>query len=1080
MTRTFFCLLLGLFLLSSCTTKNDLSLIFSSKNTPAISLKVNNEVPYTGQTSVPVKIISTSEISELSFAVGGLCSEMWEPYTAEKTAVLPNVEGEHIISVKVRNKDGFYSECTKAKIILDKTAPNVSDTQTLVSTRSLLDVSPRLNAPVTTDNLSGIAKYEIKLVKTAGNAVIKDWTEKPKDALFFDGLTLPDTEADSYYYIIRVTDKVGNVSAEKTSPAFIAGPVVTLSSLGTYNQEQTMGNIEVNLSRTSPVATTVLLKSVPGTALAGIDYYFPDIISTEVTVPAGSIYTPAYYSIMTKTTPGPTKSFALTVTGTTNAASSLPSLTVNIANTIPDTSSRPQASGYKSMAGAAKGHMCAQRLDGKLDCWGAFPYRNGQAAGTSFATEVAGASDLRDIAGGYAEHNCYIDTAGDVYCFGENASRQLGNGLTAATETPQKLAGYTNVKKVTVGMGYTCIITSTDQVRCWGNNTEATVGQATSTSVYSTPTLYGYVTKALDVAAGARMACAIDEDAGTRTVKCWGKMGTGSAATHVPISITGLPNDISTLSVNGSTYADVRHGCGLTESGDVWCWGSNYRSRRGAVSGSVPWASANQVAMPVKSKKVKVGTDASCALGVDNNLYCWGVGLPVANNAYELTESYTPMRMDSFGETLTDFQLGELASCAITASNRVKCWGFNRFGEMGNGLWGDGFRAVAFSPGQSPETYTQVVATLASTCALRTNKTVTCWGQNDEGQLGVNNRNSFSRPQYTLPLTNVKKISGKYQSYCALTEAGAVWCWGYNGTGQIGNNDGSGTRVLAPYQIPTVYPNGVVALPASIKDISVGYNHTCAINSSGGVLCWGNNGAGESGQADISTSRPYPSAIASLTSGVESVHAGISNTCAVKANATTKEIYCWGYNINGIIGTGTAIGNATHVPTLIDTITTTKEIKLSMGNYGACYLHDGTVKCWGSRTALAAVPLTTLANGTITTTPVVAPQLTGATDISLGSFGGCASMATGTVKCWGVDNNGLVSSTYQIVSSPTASFAFGFGLAKSVSVGMSMMDNLPLHVCALTTLGDLKCWGVSQYGEAHDNFMHRTPVYVLK
>ncbi|MFV8257430.1 hypothetical protein ACNQKP_06480 [Bdellovibrio bacteriovorus] len=1070
----------GLLLLSSCTTKNDLSLIFSSENTPSITLKVNDNISYTGQTSVPVKIISTSEISELSFVVGSLCSEMWEPYTSEKTALLPNVEGEHIISVKVRNKDGFYSDCTKAKIILDKSGPIVSDTQTLVSTRSLLTVSPRLNAPATTDNLSGIDKYEIKLVKTAGNAVIKDWTVKPKDQLYFDDLSLPDTEADSYYYMVRATDKVGNVSAEKTSPAFIAGPVVTLSTLGNFNQEQTMGNVELNLSRTSPVATTVLLKSIPGTALAGIDYYFPDIIATEVSIPAGAVTAKVFYSIMTKVTAAPTKSFDISITGTTNAASALPKIAVNIINTMPDTSTRVHATGYKALAGAAKGHSCALRLDGKLDCWGAYPVRTGQVTAKYFATEVPGASSIRDIATGYAEHNCYIDTAGDVYCFGENATRQLGNGTTTATATPQKLAGYTNVKKVTVGMGFTCMITSNDEVRCWGNNADATVGQATTTPVYSTPTLYGYITKAIDLAAGTKMACAIDEVTGIRSVKCWGKMGTGATATPVPITITGLPNDIQTISVNGSTLADVRHGCGLTESGDVWCWGSNYRSRRGASSGSVSWQSSNQVAMPVKAKKVKVATDSSCALGVDDNLYCWGVGLPSATNQYELTESYVPQRMDNFGETITDFQLGEIASCAITASTRIKCWGFNRFGEIGNGFWGDAYLAAAFSPGQSSDTYLQVVAGLASTCALRSNKTVTCWGQNEEGQLGTNNRNSFTRPQFNLPITNIKKITGRFQHYCALSEVGAVYCWGLNSAGQIGNNTTTGERVLTPYQIPTTYPNATAGLPGNIKDISSGYNHSCAVTSSGGVLCWGNNGGGESGHANINVSYAYPTAVPNLTSGVESIYTGISNTCAVKANATTKEIYCWGYNANGIIGAGVAIGNATHVPMLIDTITTTKEIKISMGNEGACYIHDGVTKCWGRRSAAASIPLTTVATGTITTTPLAAPQLAGATDISLGSFGGCATMTGQTVKCWGTDNSGAVSSTYQIVSIPTASYAFGFGLAKSISMGMNLVDTTPLHICAITTLGDLKCWGVSNYGEAHDTFMHRTPSYVLK
>ncbi|WP_232469031.1 hypothetical protein [Bdellovibrio bacteriovorus] len=1056
-----------------------MSLVFSSENTPQISVKVNNENPYTGLNNVAVKVASSSEIAETSFAVGSNCSENWESDTTEKTVTLPNMEGEYTIAVRARNKEGFFSECTKSKIILDKTSPVVSDTQTLVSNRSLLTASPRLNVPVVTDALSGVDKLEIKLVKTTGNTIIKDWTEKPKDALYFDNLNLPDSEADSYYYIVRATDKVGNVSSEKSSPSFIAGPVVTINA-PLFNQEQTMGYVSILLSRASPVSTTVLVKSSSGSALAGIDYLFPDIVPTEVTLTAGEVSKKTYYSIFTRMTPATNKSFGMQITSATNAAVGTSESTVTLTNTqaaVPATN----GTGYKSLFGAAAGHMCAQRLDGKMDCWGGYSHRNGHTSGVSYPREVAGAENIRDVATGYGTHNCYINTSGDAYCFGRNDSRQLGDGSTTSSAVPIKLSGYSNIKKITVGVEFTCMIDSNDQVYCWGDNSESTIGQNKTTTNYSSPTLFSSITKAIDVTAGNKVACAIDEVTGTRTVKCWGLLD-GVNSTHVPATVTGIPNDIQSISASGSPLADVRHGCGVTESGDVYCWGSNYRSRRGTASTSVAWDAANKVTLPVKALKVKVGTDSSCALGENGLLYCWGAGIPSSTNQYEFTESSTPVLFNAFGETITDFHLGETSSCAVTLSTQVKCWGFNRYGELGNGQVADFYRSVALTVGNFTDTYQQLATGLFSTCALRTNKTVSCWGSNDDGQLGTGTRNNLVRPSYTLPISNVTKVSGMHKHFCALTSAGDVYCWGSNMAGQIGNNATAGTpsaeRVLTPYKIPQTYPNATAGLPTGIKDISAGYYHTCAVNSAGGVLCWGNNTTGEAGHSNTSTATSYPIAVSALTSGVESIATYIQNTCAVKKkDESTKEIYCWGTNTNGVVGA--AIGNQ-WTPTLIDTISTTGTIKLSVGYEGACYLLNQEVKCWGLRSVNASIPLTGVADNVKTTTPTAVPELAGATSIHLAVFQGCATMAIGGVKCWGIDNSGLISYASQFHTSPTNAFALGYGIASTVSLGMNPTGSGTVHACSITSLGDLKCWGTGILGEGHDAFIRTTPLGVLK
>ncbi|MGE9745855.1 RCC1 domain-containing protein [Bdellovibrio bacteriovorus] len=1077
MTRTFFCLVFGLLLLSSCTTKNDLSLFFSSENTPQVTLKLNSGINYTGQSTIPVEIITSQELTEMSLSVSAMCSDVFEAYVQQKTVNLPNVEGEHTISVRVKNKDGFTNDCTKAKIVFDKTAPVVSETMTLVNTRSLPDVSPKLNTPVTTDTLSGVAKYELKLVKTAGNTVIKDWTTKDKEALYFDGLTLPDSEVDTYFYMIRATDKVGNVSAEKQSPNFIVGPVVTITGALIYDQDSPMGSATIQLSRASPVSTTVAVKSVSRSAIAGLDFLYPDIIPTEVVIAAGATSADTYFSIMTSTLPGPDKAFDLQVTSTTNAIAGSPSsFTANLVNT--NTAITAQAAnGYRAVRGA-KGHMCGLRTDNKMDCWGAISYANGSTSEQLTAKEVVGATNIVSVAEGYGDHTCYIDSLGDLYCFGNSGYKNLGHNSYTSSTTPIKVPS-SNIKKAAVGIYFTCFIDSSDQVQCFGKNDDAELGQPISFS-NGIPTVYASITKALDIAAGNKIACAIDEVSGTRSVKCWGK--TESASSHVPVTITGLPSDIQSISVNGSITADVRHGCGLSEQGLVYCWGSNFRSRRGLASGAVTWTTANYVGLPVKAVKVQAGTDTSCALGEDKKLYCWGSGLPNATNSHQYQESYVPVQLDNFGDTITDFQLTELASCAVTTSSNIKCWGINSLGEMGNGQTASAMQGTALNVAGSFDKYKQLATGVFTTCALKSNNTVTCWGNNDYGQLGNGSHSTYSRPHYTLPISNVKKVVGQNIHFCALTTGGSVYCWGSNWSGRIGNNATALPTdvVLTPYLIPNTYPNSTAGLPSGIKDISVGYNHSCAVTSEGGVTCWGNNSAGELGHPSIGSAFSYPQMIPSLSTGVESVALGINATCAVKNNATTKQVYCWGWNRNRVLGpSAVALNASTEVPQLIDTITTTKEVKVFISFETACYIHDGTTKCWGYRSTFKGMPAN-VPDGTYITTPTAIPELAGATDLHLNPYSGCALMSTGKAKCWGTDYSRIFSTSISWIGTPVEPPALQNSQVTAIALGTTYSSAGPIHACAITSLGDLKCWGVSTYGEGHDRFFHQTPQLVLK
>jgi alpha-tubulin suppressor-like RCC1 family protein len=350
---------------------------------------------------------------------------------------------------------------------------------------------------------------------------------------------------------------------------------------------------------------------------------------------------------------------------------------------------------------------------------------------------------------------------------------------------------------------------------------------------------------------------------------------------------------------------------------------------------------ASPAATTVPAAAVSAGTFYTCAVTTGGGAKCWGnnLGGELGNGTTTL-ESGTPV--DVWGLTsgvaaisTSEGPAGDAGrtnhTCALTTGGGAKCWGYNGYGELGNG----GTTTDSLTP-VDVSGLTSGVASISAgifyTCAATTGGGAKCWGNNTAGQLGNGTTTESTTPVDVSGLTSgVASISAGIVHTCALTTGGGVKCWGDNTYGELGNGTTTSSST----------PVAVSGLTSGVAAISVGIIHTCALTTGGAVKCWGYNGFGELGDG-TTTASSTPVAVSGLTSGVASISAGNFYTCAAMTGGGAK---CWGYNTNGELGNGTTTGSLTPVDVsgLSSGVAT-----ISAGAYHTCAVTSGgAAKCWG-------------------------------------------------------------------------------------------------------------------------------------
>jgi alpha-tubulin suppressor-like RCC1 family protein len=401
--------------------------------------------------------------------------------------------------------------------------------------------------------------------------------------------------------------------------------------------------------------------------------------------------------------------------------------------------------------------------------------------------------------------SCAIDPDKAAWCWGANDQGQLGDGSTVNKPAPVKVQGTAKFVSLVSAIGNTfCGLSDDGKAWCWGNNTSGQLGTGSATVGTSSlapvnPTGNHIFTSLFQ---GATTTCGIDT---TQQTWCWGaNPGNGTAgASPDPAAVAGTHN-FTALTLDASTA------CGLESGGTVFCWATTPTGR--------------------------TGTDPA----------------PANGNPVEIAGGRTYTQVRAANEDSTD---ATSLLCALDSASQAWCWGTNSTGQLGNGTTTDSLTPVAVTGSHS---FQALVPSPSAVCGIDTANHAWCWGDNSSGELGIGSTTAATSPAAVDPGTTYSTITAATsngKTFCALATDGSAKCWGENGYSQA--QSGSTAPVTSP---------APVAGFKGLRSLSTGAAFSCVTDARYETSCWGHNDVGQTGGgATATTSPPLPAARKSIT-----------------------------------------------------------------------------------------------------------------------------------------------------------------------------------------------------------------------
>ncbi len=477
-------------------------------------------------------------------------------------------------------------------------------------------------------------------------------------------------------------------------------------------------------------------------------------------------------------------------------------------------------------------HTCALRSDGSLSCWGngeGGALGNGTWDDALSPTAVPGLFGVARLAAG-GNQSCVGLSDGSVQCFGGNEVGQLGNGSTNSSNVPLAVSGLSDVQALTTDGGHVCAQRSNDALWCWGSNTHGELGNGFAHSLpHPVPVTMPNASPPPD--GGESHACSV----GLGLVRCWGDNAYGQLGDGTQVARPGA-DLVSGISTATQVVSGKSHACALLADQSVRCWGRGDSGELG--NGAFSHSSLPVVVSGLgQVTALAAGLHHTCARRSDGSLRCWGANwYGQAGNGASGGAENTPVAVSGISTAL-QVVAGEHHTCAVLADGSLRCFGRNNDGQLGDGSVIDRSTPVTVS-GLTVATAGAVLAVGSEhTCAIAVGGGVRCWGWDGFGQLGQGSAvGSSALPLVVSDVAAATALVAGQRHTCAARSDGRVACWGENANGQLGDDTQSTSNL----------PRTVVGL-GQVTMLSAGLKHSCGGLDIQSTYCWGMNGYGQLG-----------------------------------------------------------------------------------------------------------------------------------------------------------------------------------------------------------------------------------------
>jgi alpha-tubulin suppressor-like RCC1 family protein len=360
-------------------------------------------------------------------------------------------------------------------------------------------------------------------------------------------------------------------------------------------------------------------------------------------------------------------------------------------------------------------HTCALKTGGTVYCWG----YNGEGElgdNTTNSQQVpvqvldtegsAPLSDITQIAAG-DQFNCALKNDGSVYCWGYGEYGQLGNGVAGDSHIPVQvlevggLGTLAGVTQITTGTAHACALKNDGSVYCWGDNYNGEIGDNTTDDRFVPVQVLGVggigaLTDVTQITAGGNHTCALGAD---ESAYCWGYNFDGTLGDnttddrYVPVHVLG-PDGTGVLSGITQIAAGVYHTCAVMTDQRAYCWGYNAYGQLGDDTVNdrhIPVQVLGVGGLGILSDVMQItaGGNHTCAIDVDDNIFCWGANYTGQLGNNTIIDQYTPVQvLDSGGlgtfSNANQIIAKDFHTCVLETDGDVYCWGLNSDGQLGD------------------------------------------------------------------------------------------------------------------------------------------------------------------------------------------------------------------------------------------------------------------------------------------------------------------------------------------------------------------------------------------------------------